>query len=508
MSRSEGFKTSKQKRKYGNFIKKNVEKYKKIEVIRGLIKSDKFYLAKDIIDEYYDKYGDDDFINHELAKYYARIDNYEEAKSIFDEIIASSSEVKYYSMYELAKLERFHSNFEEAENLLNQIISSSHENKEHAYLELAKLLIDLKRIDDAKILLNGIIEQDMPNKLLAYQPLLEIAISENDNKNAERYFDIVKNNIPKRDIYFYKACILFNKRMFKSAEKTLIHSDLSLGRNRLLFCQIEFELRKYDSVIEYIEPNIKYDNPSKKDSLSLLINTYIKECKVEEGINAIDRLKEFKNPDYDQINYLIGNLYYNTNDYDLARKFFNNIENKDSNQYYFSITKQLCMLLGEEKYEEARVLLNQFKDILSEKGDESLCHLLCFFLDMTLDHKTSLEPIHYSEQQMINYSKEQALDHIEKHFNKKDIETSEAIFNKNIDKEELFEFVTNSLCNDYLYKSEFFDLYYLPYENAGDESEEKCNYIKVVTLHDTHNIITMYPVRKIKENYKVLKKNK
>lgn len=513
MSRSEYYKTNKQERKYGDFISKRIDKFKKIEVIRKLIKSDKFYLAKDIIDEYFEKYGEDDYINHELAKYYARINEFEKAKSIFEELVLYS-DTKYYSMYEYAKMERGNGNFDKAEELLNQIIISDHDNKEHALLELGKLYIDKQNYDAAKTILNQIIDADLSNKELAYQPLLIIALDEKDYEKAKEYFEKIKDILPKKDVIYYEAYMLYIRGKMVSAEKKLKNTDLGIGRNRLLFCQIEFELKKYDELIEYIEPNVdtRYNNSYNsvmKSSIVLLSNVYIKECKEEEAINSINRLKEFKDPDYDQINYLLGALYYNLNDHEVARKFFDQIKNRESAVFYFSILTKIGMLIGENRYEEAYALLNNNYKELLEKDQKSICHIARFFLENKLSIQSSIKPVHYTEFQMTDYSKESALEHIEKHFTyNKNSERSQALFNENINKEELFDYVTSVLCDDYIYRRDITDIYYIPYENASASSEKKCNHIKVVTLHDTHNIITMYPVRKIKENYKVLKKNK
>lgn len=508
MSRSE-YKTKKQWRKYGSFLKDRAEKKKKIDLIRGIVKSDKYYLAKDIIDEYIEKYGEDNYINHELAKYYARLNESDKARSIFQANIDDCSQTMYYSMYELAKMERGCANFERAEELLNQIIVSPHESKEHALLELAKVYIDTRRYDEAKELLDKIINEDMPNKMLAYQPYIEILIYIGDYEKAKEYIELIKDIIPKMDRIYYEAYISWCERKYITAERILKSNDLGIGKTRLLFCNIEYSLRKFDSVIESIDPVIRFNNNSdKKEGIILLAKSYAKEGRFEEALETINRLNEFKKVDTELMNYLTGSVYYEMNDYYSARSYFGNIENIKGHNYLMAIMKEISMLIGEERYADAYNILNCFKYDLIKDNKKTFYSLSKLFLEQQLNIPNTKEPGNYSELQMISFDKEIAIDHIKKHCYYVNDETAHTLFNENIDIDELYDYVTDTIDDDNLWRKDMFDVYIIPYKNASAASEEKCNHIRVITLHNTKNIITMYPISTYVEANKVLTKER
>ena len=95
----------------------------------------------------------------------------------------------------------------------------------------------------------------------------------------------------------------------------------------------------------------------------------------------------------------------------------------------------------------------------------------------------------YSINQILDYDEYIAIEHIlERHCNSEE----KSNFNKNIDIFKLFNNIKNMLNEEYkINKLQFNDYYLIPYEIIGSKGE---NYLLVVTLPNTKDIITMYPV--------------
>ena len=109
----------------------------------------------------------------------------------------------------------------------------------------------------------------------------------------------------------------------------------------------------------------------------------------------------------------------------------------------------------------------------------------------------------YSVNQLLDYDEYMAIEHILEGHTNSDEKTT---FNQNIDVYKIFNDVQKLLTKEYKFnKLHFNDWYFIPYENIGSQGEK---YLEVVTLPHTKNIITMYPVFSIYDNYDEEENNK
>ena len=91
---------------------------------------------------------------------------------------------------------------------------------------------------------------------------------------------------------------------------------------------------------------------------------------------------------------------------------------------------------------------------------------------------------------LLDYDEYVALEHIE------DIYDSKDLFNKDIDIPKLFKEIQNYLTEETKVKgARFNDIYIIDYPNVGANGE---NHLKVVTLFNTKNILTFFPIHKVK----------
>ena len=104
----------------------------------------------------------------------------------------------------------------------------------------------------------------------------------------------------------------------------------------------------------------------------------------------------------------------------------------------------------------------------------------------------------YMEEQIYKYDEKKALDHIKnKHKEIKEFNEEKTHFNSNIDIDKKFyeikNYIEKNLDKGQLYRNAV-DVYLIECKECGEEDGTIKNYIKVITLINTSNIITMFPV--------------
>lgn len=116
-----------------------------------------------------------------------------------------------------------------------------------------------------------------------------------------------------------------------------------------------------------------------------------------------------------------------------------------------------------------------------------------------LDSEIDFYKMDYKELQIIEYSEKKAIEHIiNRHTVVKKNILPYNVFEKEIDVKQLFFQVKELLMDDLLlYNDLVFDIYYFKYPlsiNVTEKPGTNYKYLKVITILDTKNIITMYPV--------------
>lgn len=113
-----------------------------------------------------------------------------------------------------------------------------------------------------------------------------------------------------------------------------------------------------------------------------------------------------------------------------------------------------------------------------------------------LDENIDINELSYTEQQIISYDEQKALEHIKKHQEEDENKIVHTLFEPELDLEELFYFVQNNLDSTKSYCRLITDNYIFEYPEVKNRLE-KANYLykflHVVTIKDTENIITIYP---------------
>ena len=99
------------------------------------------------------------------------------------------------------------------------------------------------------------------------------------------------------------------------------------------------------------------------------------------------------------------------------------------------------------------------------------------------------------KNQIVDYDEELALAHIRSHsFYKAEDSGMKSYFNENVDVEYLIEVIRENLkTSKKVNKNENLEVHYFLVPNIGTYKDTKCNYIKVILVPGTSNIISAYP---------------
>lgn len=158
--------------------------------------------------------------------------------------------------------------------------------------------------------------------------------------------------------------------------------------------------------------------------------------------------------------------------------------------------------LREKKYEEtlmdAERTLDLFGASLSRPQRSSLFRMIAI---AKVNLGIPVTGNGYYFNQVINYSKERAIEHIRKHY---ESIGSEGIFFSDMNLEETFEIIEKRISvidPSYLGVRSSGDSYLIDFENAGIVGSTILNKMQVVTIINTKKIITFYPVSKLSFNY-------
>lgn len=204
----------------------------------------------------------------------------------------------------------------------------------------------------------------------------------------------------------------------------------------------------------------------------------------------LESLLNEKNKDYAKLE--LGMLEKEDGNIEKARKYFESLLNTQNKDYAF----KLLILL--EFLEKNYILALKYINEALKQNIEINYDLIIFLgreLNVYFDVNYETMKYNYSMNQLLDYDEYCAIEHIVERHIKND-------FNKKVDVYKLFNDAKNYLSDENkINKLNFNDLYLLRMDNIGAHNE---NYLFVVTLPHSKDIITMYPVKDKKSIIKYL----
>ncbi|MBP3461310.1 MAG: hypothetical protein J6K21_02760 [Bacilli bacterium] len=498
---------SKQIRKYGTYEEKTRERRKKKEKIlniHNLIDNKKFALALSSIENYINSYSEDCYIIHEYGRYYLKKFDYEKAKYYFSLNIKNNSENKYYSMYSLGEIAIFEYNYDLAIHYFEEIINSKHKDKCYSLLELAKTYILKEKYNESEKLLLNIIANKMPNYTFALGELIELKLTLNNVNEAEYYLDILKSKDNKSNYEFLegkielkKGNINKSKMLFEKIEN--INSPSSIN-TKIELAKIEYQLYNYDKSLELLEKIENITNYTLVDCVFLFIGNYIALRKKDKALERVNQLSKFGKEYEDNVLYYLGKIELMDKNYDNAIQYFSKISDKKVKTYKSAKLKEIMILIKQEKYKEAYELFKIVSNIKLNIESDNLERMILIYLNKKLNLNIDIKCNHYIEKLIVEYNKEVVIKHISKHKYYDSNKSIHTLFNHGIDIEKIYDFAYNNISEENYIDNNFTDCYILRYNNVGINEKGVYNYLKVVTLPNSKEIITIYPCDNIHIN--------
>ena len=162
---------------------------------------------------------------------------------------------------------------------------------------------------------------------------------------------------------------------------------------------------------------------------------------------------------------------------------------------YELIKVRLKLLCEQRKYEECYKLFMENDSLLKSNLDDYYSVLVFLKMRLSLPIMKSECCKSYSVEQMISYSEERAIEHIKKHVDNFD-SSDASCFSSDFPVEEVYYKLRNILpinTEVNLYSGMGKNYYIFKCDGNGRAFRKIINYIKVICIQDTNDILTMFP---------------
>ncbi len=201
------------------------------------------------------------------------------------------------------------------------------------------------------------------------------------------------------------------------------------------------------------------------------------EGNIGEARNYFESLLNAQNRTYAMLE--LGRLEYIEGNIEKSRNYFESLLNTQNRTY--AIVNLMVMYIKEQNYIDAFKYLKYSKDSKIKTSFKTELFIMKE-LNIFFDEENKI-PISYNNLQIVDYDEFVALEHV--------IENHDSDFSKDIDIYRLFNDIKSKLTEEYKKRKLVLnDIYEIPYENVG----ENCHILRVVTLPNSHDILSMYPL--------------
>ena len=464
---------------------------KDLDRVRYYTKKGNYVMAKSLLEELKYKYHDAPAIRFQQA-FIEMADGKEESKKeavyIYESLIMEKAPNRFSAMYELAKMYLSMKKFDKAKEYCDILKENNYSEDKTCFLYglyyenifdfhnaeasfrkahelgnkyantcIARILMKRKHVNDAVSELAAVVD-DSIGKDNTYFIAIEQAKYNGDMKEVHRKLKLYERHIKK-----------------------------SMGQGQLEYLLQEYTLYGYiEDAERLLNEHKDLVDESSKIACEALICFIEGKCQEGEG-KALQALN--MNPEQLDFLYITLTKYYQVTrqkEKELecykrliatSQKLKNKARGRLSHYYIF-----------EGDLEKARETFLQI-DSFFLKSNLTYMFQTIAYLDLPIDINET-----YIIKQIRNYNENDAIMHIAKHSAITNHKEGTPLFHPYIDLRVLYNEMTEKIkCNEYLYH-DLFEHYIFRYDNVARKDGIPYNYIEVVSLPFTNQIVTMFPV--------------
>ena len=273
--------------------------------------------------------------------------------------------------------------------------------------------------------------------------------------------------------------------------KDIIYKNMNSSNLKFLIIGY-FEINDLDSIKELLND---FSYLLEKDELLYdEARIDLVEGNIDKSLDKLLKICKNKNSKvYFSSKILMADIYNNYNDIRKEKEIYKEIISDDNNEYINLAKLNLLQIyIREKKYDIAVELYNSI-DSYYKGTERAVCDRIKTIFNKNGYDYNLVNGTQYSVRMINKYNKSDVILHINKHSYD---EGNEVCFNKNININNLYD-----ECNILIKNKKpvltvgLTDKYIIKYPKVGMnlENEKEFDYIEVVTIYDSKNIITMYP---------------
>lgn len=257
----------------------------------------------------------------------------------------------------------------------------------------------------------------------------------------------------------------------------------------------------YDKAIDELR-KLRKRYPNDYDVLFQLGSVLLRQGqKVPEALYLLNLATNKYNKN--SVAYEIGTYYFNQLDFDKAEDYYTKLLDGNEKDRCKGLHQLIKIYIHENRYEEAYELFKQL-EVVSQLVDYDITHHNN--LEFLLTYATGgnilyIEADAYYQHQILDYSRERAIEHIERHLERTNpdgskIKTFHSVFDSNIDITELYDYITEEIQDMDPTGIDIIDYYKLNFDDyiGHTYNGKKTKSVEAVVIPNTKQILSIYPV--------------
>ena len=470
---------------------------KELDSIKKLMAMNSYSKAASELIKYMNKYPDDMFGVFLYGKLHLKFKEYKSAKEAFYTVVRKNGNNKYSALSELGNIAVEENDLQTARMYYEKVLRESPNPEEHTVLAWARLerrernleraieILQMQSYQTSRMQLEHAKCLYLMNKVEDARKILKTLRTDTTDSMFNRNVFLEHARLEKVDGTYEQGMKYIQKA--KQGEKDFVYIQALYEETKLNIKYGHFK-EGLISCQELMTMHHPYED-----------EVFLMRAIIQHGLknipNAIhDYQISLTSKDEDTVgtaSFHYGTILFAKGDFEKAERLFQKSLITHGEVHVSAYFKLIALYIKQNRIEEAEVLLN---DLLIKFPE--IKHDISFIISLRMIQnkkgiKVPIEPLVYVEKQIIDFNKSSALAHIRAaHVEKQE---GKSTFTEGINLEELYSYIQSQMKDDEKIHEDIMDIYSIYYPNAGEEDGKPLNYIRVVAITNTKDILTMYP---------------